>query len=149
MWLKIKEWRKFLLRHNRCIMIYRCLRKYRDLNFHDFPDKDCAQKRVQSLSWRIYFIFFYLIQTDNESNSIIKYQFLAIVLKLFSIRIWLQFQMMSLWSFLTYCYQGCPKRTEHGNRPIFSTEFGNIVHILADFGNRNTGGHGKIIFTDI
>ena len=23
---------------------------------------------------------------------------------------------------------------EHGNRPIFSTEFGKIVHILANFG---------------
>ena len=35
--------------------------------------------------------------------------------------------------------RGVPKRTEHGNRPIFSTEFGKIVHILADFGNRNRG----------
>ena len=36
--------------------------------------------------------------------------------------------------------------TEHGNRPIFSKEFGNIVHILADFGNGNTGGHGNFYF---
>ena len=32
---------------------------------------------------------------------------------------------------------------EHGNRPIFSTEFGNIVYILADFENRNIVGHGN------
>ena len=25
---------------------------------------------------------------------------------------------------------------EHGNQPIFSTEFGKIVYILADFGNQ-------------
>ena len=25
---------------------------------------------------------------------------------------------------------------EYGNRPIFSTEFGKIVHILGDFGKR-------------
>ena len=35
---------------------------------------------------------------------------------------------------------------EHENRPMFSTEFGIIVHILADFGNRNTGGHGNFYF---
>ena len=35
-----------------------------------------------------------------------------------------------------YWEGGSAKRTEHGNRPIFSTEFGKIVHILADFGKR-------------
>ena len=38
------------------------------------------------------------------------------------------------------------KRTEHGNQPFFSTEFKNIVHILTDFGNRDTGGHGHFYF---
>ena len=28
---------------------------------------------------------------------------------------------------------------------MFSTEFEYIVHILADFGNRNTGGQGNIL----
>ena len=36
------------------------------------------------------------------------------------------------------------RRTEQGNRLIFSTEFGKMIHILADFGNRNTGGYGNI-----
>ena len=35
---------------------------------------------------------------------------------------------------------------EHGNWPIFSTEFEKIVYILADFGNRNTDGHGNFNF---
>ena len=39
-----------------------------------------------------------------------------------------------------------PKRTEHENRPIFSTKFGKIAHVLADLGNRNTGGHGNFYF---
>ena len=39
--------------------------------------------------------------------------------------------------------KGVPKRTEHRNWPIFSTAFRKIVHILADFGKRNTGGHAN------
>ena len=35
---------------------------------------------------------------------------------------------------------GVPKRTEHGNLPIVSTEFGIFLHILTNFENRNTGG---------
>ena len=41
---------------------------------------------------------------------------------------------------------GFPKSTEHGNRPIFSTEFEKIIDIVADFGNMNTGGHGNFLF---
>ena len=41
---------------------------------------------------------------------------------------------------------GFPKRTEHGNRPSFSTEFEKIVYNLEDFGTRNTGGHGNFDF---
>ena len=37
----------------------------------------------------------------------------------------------------------------HRNRPLFLTECGNIEHILTDFGNRNTGGHGNFFSTDI
>ena len=50
-----------------------------------------------------------------------------------------------------YSERGVPKWKEHGNRPILTTEIGNIVYILADFGNRNTGGHGyfEIIGKDI
>ena len=44
---------------------------------------------------------------------------------------------------------GGPKRTEHENLPTFSMEFGNIVHIFADFGSRNMDGHGKVYLTDI
>ena len=40
-----------------------------------------------------------------------------------------------------YLVGGGPKRTEHGNWVIFATEFGEIVHILEDFGSRNTDGH--------
>ena len=40
---------------------------------------------------------------------------------------------------------GIPKKKEHGNRPIFSTKFGKIVHILADLRSRNTGGHGNLL----
>ena len=36
---------------------------------------------------------------------------------------------------------GGAKRKEHGNRTIFSMEFGNILKVLAGFGNRNTGVH--------
>ena len=36
--------------------------------------------------------------------------------------------------------------TEHGNWPILFTEFGKIVYILADFGNRNTGRQGDFTF---
>ena len=39
-----------------------------------------------------------------------------------------------------------PNRTKHGNRPIFSMDFGEIVCILADLGNRNTGGHWILSF---
>ena len=35
---------------------------------------------------------------------------------------------------------------EHGNRPIFSAEFGKIIYILADFENGNTDGHGYFHF---
>ena len=42
--------------------------------------------------------------------------------------------------------RGVPKGTEHKNWPILSTEFGNIVHILADFGNRITGRHRNSYF---
>ena len=42
--------------------------------------------------------------------------------------------------------RGVPKRTEHRNYPIFSTAFRKIAHILADFGNINTGGHGNPLF---
>ena len=35
---------------------------------------------------------------------------------------------------------------EHGNWPIFSTEFGNIVHILVDFVKKNTAGHRHFYF---
>ena len=42
--------------------------------------------------------------------------------------------------------KGVSKRTEHGNQPIFLTEFGKMVHIFAEFGNRNTGGQGERIF---
>ena len=41
---------------------------------------------------------------------------------------------------------GVPWRTEHGNRPIFSSEFGEVGHILAGFENWNTGGHGNSSF---
>ena len=41
---------------------------------------------------------------------------------------------------------GVPKRTDHGNRPIFSTKFRKTVHILAFIGKRNTGGHGNSYF---
>ena len=37
-----------------------------------------------------------------------------------------------------------PKRAEHGTWPIFSTELGSIAHILANVGNRTTGGHKNI-----
>ena len=39
--------------------------------------------------------------------------------------------------------RGGLKGMGHGNRPIFLTEFGNIVHILADFRNSNAGGNGN------
>ena len=42
--------------------------------------------------------------------------------------------------------RGVHKRTEHGNLPIFSTEYGNIAHIVTDFENRNTGRHGNFYF---
>ena len=48
-------------------------------------------------------------------------------------------------TFLKYL-QEVPKRTEHENQPIFSTEFENIVHTLADFEKRNTGGHRNFHF---
>ena len=35
---------------------------------------------------------------------------------------------------------------EHGNWPIFSTEFGKIVYILVDVGNKNTVGHRNFHF---
>ena len=41
---------------------------------------------------------------------------------------------------------GVPKRTAHGNRPIFLTKFRNVVHIFANLGNKNTGGHGNSYF---
>ena len=41
---------------------------------------------------------------------------------------------------------GGPKLPEHRNRPIFSTELGNIVHIFEDFGNRNPDGHRNFHF---
>ena len=50
---------------------------------------------------------------------------------------------------LSQCYSlgwGVPKRTENGNRPIFSTKFGNFVHILADYENRNIAEHGNFLF---
>ena len=46
-------------------------------------------------------------------------------------------------------FGGVPKRTKHGSQPIFSTELGKVVHIFADFGNRNIGGHGNFILTYI
>lgn len=42
--------------------------------------------------------------------------------------------------------KGAPKRKEHGNRLIFSMEFGKMAHILAGIGNRNTSGHGFFYF---
>ena len=38
--------------------------------------------------------------------------------------------------------------TEQGNRPIFSTAFEKVGHILAVFGYWNTCGHGNFILTD-
>ena len=38
---------------------------------------------------------------------------------------------------------------EHGNWPIFLTDFLKIVHILAVIGNRNTGGHWNFLFWQI
>ena len=32
---------------------------------------------------------------------------------------------------------------EHGKWPISLTKFGNVVYVLADFVNRNTGGQGN------
>ena len=43
-------------------------------------------------------------------------------------------------------FWGVPRDTEHGNWPILSTEFEKIVHILANFGNARTGGHGYFLF---
>ena len=40
-----------------------------------------------------------------------------------------------------FCKGGGPKMMGFGNRPIVSTEFGEIVFILVHFGNMNTGGH--------
>ena len=40
---------------------------------------------------------------------------------------------------------GGPKSAEHGHWPIFSMEFGKSVHILADIGSKNIGGHGNFI----
>ena len=48
---------------------------------------------------------------------------------------------MAISSDLSKGGKGVPKRTEHGYLPTFSTEFGNIAHIEADFENRNTGRH--------
>ena len=52
--------------------------------------------------------------------------------------------------------RGGPKKIEFGNWPIFSTEFVNIAHILADIGNRNivllwqiSNGYFEIIGTEI
>ena len=39
-----------------------------------------------------------------------------------------------------------PMTTEHENWPFFATESKKLVYILADFGNRNTGGHGNFYF---
>ena len=39
--------------------------------------------------------------------------------------------------------------TEHGNWPIFSTEFGKIVHILTNFVDRSTVRHGNFLFLQI
>ena len=53
-------------------------------------------------------------------------------------------------SFIEYAMQSfryfkkVPKRAEHGTWPIFSTELGSIAHILANVGNRTTGGHKNI-----
>ena len=41
-------------------------------------------------------------------------------------------------SYVDANYRGLPSN--------FSTEFGKIVHSLADFGNRNTGGHENFYF---
>ena len=41
---------------------------------------------------------------------------------------------------------GVPERTEHGNWPIFPTEFEKIVRIFADFRDSNAGGHGNFLF---
>ena len=38
--------------------------------------------------------------------------------------------------------------TEHGNWSIFSTEFGKVFHILADFGNRITVGYRNFYFDE-
>ena len=45
--------------------------------------------------------------------------------------------------------RGVPKRMEHENRPVFSTEFEQIVHMLAYIGNRNTGGHRNLLVWQI
>ena len=45
--------------------------------------------------------------------------------------------------------EGFSKRMEHESWLIFLTEFGKIVQILADFGNRNAGGYGNFLFWQI
>ena len=35
--------------------------------------------------------------------------------------------------------------TEHGNRPTFMAENGNIAYILTDFGHKNSDGNENII----
>ena len=52
----------------------------------------------------------------------------------------------SIGSNISFIWGGGPKRTKHGDRPIFSMDFGKIVYIFAEFGNKNTGGHGNFYF---